>query len=449
MGLKAEQSQKQSTVVTQRLIQNLEVLQMSSLELEEYICNEATDNPVIDIDAFQLRELRNKEEWLRRNDHSIGGSAAGQDEKDQTDAWEPAEKRRHGSSLQEHLHSQLYSLRLSESDWRITNYLIYCVDSKGFLDEDIAETARLLNAAPADVERCIERLRGLSPIGICAKNMQECLKLQLEQNGGDSVSLAIVGGYLDHLAKGHFSSIAGRLGVSVSEVRAAAEKIKALSPIPAAGFDTGEDTLYITPDVKISVTDGKIDISICNSYLPQLRIDRYYAELYDSTEDESLKTYLDKRLKSAAQLVRSISQREKTLMDCLTVICEIQKDYILKKSDSLAPMSMNDVAERMGVHVSTISRAVKGKYADFDGNNIAVKDMFSLKTSRQNQDAKSADMIKKFIQQQITREDKCSPLSDQQLCNSLAENGINVSRRLVTKYREGLGIPSSMRRKTV
>ena len=172
MGLKAEQSQKQSTVVTQRLIQNLEVLQMSSLELEEYICNEATDNPVIDIDAFQLRELRSKEEWLRQNDRSIGGSAAGQDERDPPDAWAPAEKRRHGSLLQEHLREQLYSLRLSESDRLITNYLIYCVDSKGFLDEDIAETALLLNAAPADVERCIERLRGLSPTGICAKNVQ-------------------------------------------------------------------------------------------------------------------------------------------------------------------------------------------------------------------------------------------------------------------------------------
>ena len=449
MGLKAEQSQKQSTVVTQRLIQNLEVLQMSSLELEEYICNEATDNPVIDIDAFQLRELRSKEEWLRQNDRSIGGSAAGQDERDPPDAWEPAEKRRHGSSLQEHLRAQLYSLRLSESDRLITNYLIYCVDSKGFLDEDIAETARLLNAAPADVERCIERLRGLSPTGICAKNVQECLKLQIEQGDGDPVSLAIVGGYLDHLAKGHFSSIANRLGVSVAEVRAAAEKIKALSPIPAAGFDTGEETLYITPDAKISVTDGKIDISICNSYLPQLRIDRYYSELYDSTEDEALKAYLDKRLKSAAQLVQSISQREQTLMDCLAVICEIQKDYILKKSSSLSPMRMNDVAERMGVHVSTVSRAVKGKYADFDGNIIAIKDMFSLKASRQDQDAKSADMIKKFIQRQIAQEDKRSPLSDQQLCSSLAENGVNISRRLVAKYREGLGIPSSMRRKTV
>ena len=197
------------------------------------------------------------------------------------------------------------------------------------------------------------------------------------------------------------------------------------------------------------MTDGKIDISICNSYLPQLRIDRYYSELYDSTEDEALKAYLDRRLKSAAQLVQSISQREQTLMDCLAVICEIQKDYILKKSSSLSPMSMNDVAERMGVHVSTVSRAVKGKYADFDGNSIAIKDMFSLKASRQDQDAKSADMIKKFIQRQIAQEDKRSPLSDQQLCSSLAENGVNISRRLVAKYREGLGIPSSMRRKTV
>lgn len=103
----------------------------------------------------------------------------------------------------------------------------------------------------------------------------------------------------------------------------------------------------------------------------------------------------------------------------------------------------------MGVHVSTVSRAVKGKYADFDGNSIAIKDMFSLKASRQDQDAKSADMIKKFIQRQIAQEDKRSPLSDQQLCSSLAENGVNISRRLVAKYREGLGIPSSMRRKTV
>ena len=130
----------------------------------------------------------------------------------------------------------------------------------------------------------------------------------------------------------------------------------------------------------------------------------------------------------------------------LSEIVKLQEDYFLRGGD-LRPMTMAQLAEVMEVNVSTVSRAVKGKYADFDGNIIAIKDMFSLKASRQDQDAKSADMIKKFIQRQIAQEDKRSPLSDQQLCSSLAENGVNISRRLVAKYREGLGIPSSMRRK--
>lgn len=449
MGLKAEQTQKQRIAVTQRLVQNLEVLQMSSLELEEYICNEATDNPVIDMDAFHLRELRSKEERLRQNDRCIGGSAAGQDGKEQPDVWEFAEKKRRGNSLYEHLHMQLYSLQLDEMDRMISNYLIHCVDSKGFLCEDVKETAGILNVTPEDVERCIKQLRGLSPTGICAENMQECLTLQLEQGGGDSVSLAIVDAHLDHLARGHISIIAKSLDISIPEVRAAAERIKSLSPIPAAGFDTGEDTLYITPDAKIDVDNGKIEITICNSCLPRLRIDPYYVELYDSTDDGTVKSYLDIHLKSMAQLVQSISQREQTLMDCLTVICEIQKNYILKKSDSLTPMSMSDVADRIGAHVSTVSRAVKGKYVDCDGNIIALKELFSLKASKLDQDAGSADMIKKFIQQQITQEDVRAPLSDQQLCNRLAEKGINISRRLIAKYRDGLGIPNSMCRKAV
>lgn len=418
---------------------------MSAQDLAEYIYNEAVENPAIDIDALQVSELRNKIDWLRRTDRSARTSPYGKDEEGSPSPEQPG-KNMFPDTVQEHLRAQLYAYKLSEKERQITNYLIACVDSKGYLDEDVEYTAALFDTSSEDVEHCFDLLRSLSPVGICTANLQQCLKKQILQFPEDIISPRIIDEHLEDLAKGRYSNIAKKLKVSIAEVRAAANRIKALSPIPAAGFDSEEEIFYSIPDAQIIAQDDHAEASLFRSYTAQVHIDQYYSNMYRVTDDAALKDYLDGCLKSAYWLIKSISQREQTLISCLSVICEIQQSFFLGESPSLVPMTMSDVAERLGVHVSTVSRAIRNKSIQCSSGVIPIKDLFSraLNNTLKN---RSTDEVKKNISELIGSEDKRNPLSDQQLSNILKAKGLSVSRRTVAKYREQMELPSTLLRK--
>lgn len=445
MQLKFEQSQRQTNTITRQLIQNVEILQMSSQELMEYICEQATENPVIDIDALSFPEFQDKIDWLRSSERHEYTSGTTDD--DGADARDNIHGRTYGDSLKDNLLMQLSALRLDSPENQICQYLIACVDSRGYLSEDCDAVAEAFKTKPETVLHCMELLRGFSPPGVCAAGLKECLAAQIALHPGDKIAAQIIERHLDSVARGHYAHIAKALGVSTAEVRAAVERIKLLSPTPSAGFDDKDNIYYTVPDAQIIVENGQPKVSLFQLYTPRLRISRYYEQLFRDTDDESVKEYLSKNLNSAQWLIRCVSQREDTLLGCIKAIADIQREYFLGNSPVLAPMTLGDVAERMGVHKSTASRTIRGKFIQCSMGILPIKSFFVQKLGGKNSERDSADLARSMILQIVGSEDKRDPLSDQKICELMAKGGVDISRRTVAKYREALGIPGSFIRR--
>lgn len=445
MQLKFEQSQRQTNTITRQLIQNVEILQMSSQELMEYICEQATENPVIDIDELGFPEFQDRLDWLRSSERLE--YASGTTDDDSADARDNIHGRTYGDSLKDSLLMQLSTLRLDSPENQICQYLIACVDSRGYLSEDCGAVAKAFETEPETVLHCMELLRGFSPPGVCAAGLKECLAAQIALYPDDKIAAQIIEHHLDSVARGHYAHIARALGVSTTEVRAAVERIKHLSPTPSAGFDDKDNIYYTVPDAQISVKSGQLKVSLFQSYTPCLRISRYYEQLFRDTDDESVKEYLGKNLNSAQWLIKCVSQREDTLLGCIEAIADIQREYFLGNSPVLVPMTLGDVAERMGVHKSTASRTIRGKFIQCSSGILPVKSFFVQKLGGKNNECDSADLARSMILQIVGSEDKRAPLSDQKICELMAKGGVDISRRTVAKYREALGIPGIFIRK--
>lgn len=445
MQMKFEQSQKQTNTMTQKLIQNVEVLQMSSQELMDYICEQATENPVIDMDALSSSEMQNKLDWLRSNERR--DHAPAQTDDDGFDARDRTCGHSYGSSLKESLLIQLSALGIDSTENEICRYLIACVDSRGYLNEDRDSVAEAFGASPETVQRCMDLLRSFSPPGVCAAGLKECLAAQIALHPENKLAAQIIEHHLDSVARGHYAHIAKALGTSVDEVRAAAERISQLSPNPSAGFEDRDNIYYTLPDAQIRVEHGNLKVSLFQSYTPSLKISSYYENLFRNTDDEGVKEYLLNKLNSAQWLIKCVSQREETLLNCIEAIAEIQSVYFLGTSSVLAPMTLGDVAERMGVHKSTVSRTIRGKFIQCSAGVLPAKSFFVQKLGRKSSKGDSSDMARSMILQLVSNEDKRAPLSDQKICELMAKNGVDISRRTVAKYREALGIPGTFIRK--
>ena len=450
MGMKFVQSQKQIQKVSPQLVQSMEILQMTSQELCSYIYDETIENPVIDMDALNMNDIRSRLDWLRRSSEGTVRKERPADDGDESspagcEAAPSAE-----NSLQEHLRMQLVSMRLSPLKRHICRYLTDCVDSRGYLDEDAEETAELLGTETEEVEECIEIMRSLSPAGVCAKDMRSCLLAQLELQGGDEICARIIEGQLERLAKGHYSYIAKELGTDTETVRKAAERIKTLTPVPASEFSDERDSVaaYLIPDAQVAENEaGEPEISIVNPYTPCLRTSSYYDELYRTTDDEELKAYLDTKLRAAGELINGVSMREKTVAECINAIFSIQKEYLCGRREALMPMTLQDIAELTGLSTATVSRAVRGKNIQCRRGIIPLKNLFAQKLSQPFSGEHSSDEAMKMIRELVDGENKSKPLSDRQLCEKLAEAGIEISRRTAAKYREKMEIPGTFARK--
>lgn len=445
MQLKFEQSQRQTNTITRQLIQNVEILQMNSQELMEYICEQATENPVIDMDALGFPEFQSSGNLLRsseRRDYSYSKTD------DSTDVRDGIRGRTYGDSLKDSLLMQLSALGLGSPEHQICQYLIACVDSRGYLNEDCGAVAESFGTEPNVVQHCMTLLRSFSPPGVCAAGLRECLAAQIALHPDDKIAAQIIDHHLESLARGHYAQISKALGVSTVEIRAAAERIRQLSPTPSAGFDDMDNIYYTFPDAQISVENGEPKVSLCQSYTPCLKISRYYEQLLKETNDEDVKEYLGKNLHSAEWLIKCVSQRENTLLGCIEAIAAIQREYFLGNSPVLVPMTLGDVADRMGVHKSTASRTIRGKFIQCSSGVLPVKSFFVQKLGGKNSEHDSADLARSMILQIVDNENKRAPLSDQKICELMAKNGLDISRRTVAKYREALGIPGTFIRKT-
>ncbi|MGH9360751.1 MAG: RNA polymerase factor sigma-54, partial [Thermoanaerobaculia bacterium] len=320
--------------------------------------------------------------------------------------------------------------------------------------EDVGILTKLRPAARREppprelLQRALSIVQGLDPPGVGGRDLKECLLLQLRRDGQPyPIETRIIEDHLDDLGANRLPKIAKALGVPVEEVKAAGETIASLNPIPGKLFGGGR-TSYVRPDVVVDEVDGRYEVRVESGQLPRLQVSSYYRDLYRGAgKDPELKKFVKKKLESAEWLIAAIRQRQSTLLRIAQEIVEIQKDFLDHGISHLKPLKMVEVAERVGVHVSTISRALSGKYIQTPRGIFEMKSFFTGGALKDDGTMEARGSLIQRIKELVGGEDKRSPLSDIDIVKKLEQSGIRISRRTVTKYREAENIPSSRQRR--
>lgn len=335
----------------------------------------------------------------------------------------------------------------------VCSYMVECLDQKGYLDIKKEELMNELDCSEETFNRALIVIQNLEPAGIGARDLKECLEIQLERKGEyDPIVKEIIDNHLDDLADNRYQVIAKDLDITPKKAQDYGDLIKTLEPKPSRGFYTGDEVGFIIPDAEIRKIDGEFLILMKDGVLPMLSVNPLYKDiLKDSTNDKEATEYVKEKIDKAMFLIKSIEQRKSTLHKVLQKILEKQKDYFEKGEKYLKPMTLKEIAEKLEMHESTISRAIRDKYILTSMGTIKIKDLFVNSISNKEKSHGEEDVtvinIKKVLEEVIKEEDKRKPLSDQAISEILKEKGMAISRRTVAKYREELGIKSSSKRK--
>jgi len=359
---------------------------------------------------------------------------------------------RSSRSLEDHLMEQLRMARLSKEEEVIAQYIIGSLNPDGyFTDPPLAEVAEECEVSLEIAERALKRLQRFDPWGCGARNLQECLLVQAEMQGiDDEMLVKILTEHLSDLEKKNWDKIAKKLKVDVEDVYEAAKDIQSLDPRPGREFST-EQPQYITPDVYIHKVGDKYFVAVNDDGMPKLRISRYYLEtMKDKDKDnKAAREYVQERLRSAKWLIDSIQQRQRTIIKVTESILKFQRDFFEKGAGCLKPLILRDVANDIGMHESTISRATANKYVHTPQGLFELKYFFNIGINREGgQDDIASESVKGFIKTLVGAENSKNPYSDQKIVELLRQkHQIEIARRTVAKYREQLGILPSGQRK--
>ena len=442
----------QHLAMTMQLQQAIEILQLSAQELCATIEKEYLENPVLEMDyPSGRRELYEQGGPAHAGvralaDYLDGGGKqpayfTDEDER-QFDAPAPLH-----ATLEEELLEQVnFTFNENESERAVATFLVGSLDSRGYLTLPVAEVARAMACSEAEVLRILAVIQGFEPAGVGARDLAECLRLQAQRQGiYDGLVAAIIDRHLDAVAAHRLKEIAAAEHVRPAEVQMAVDIVRRLNPKPGSAYGAA-DSAYITPDVIIRKGEKGYEVEVEEAGVPQLHISALYRQ--SDTFDKATQKYIAGRLRAAAWLINSIEQRRTTIRRVVEEIVRRQTAYFEKGPAFLEPMTMKDVADTIGVHESTVSRAVANKYAELPTGVIALRSLFTARSARtETGEDVAAARAKSAIERFIKGEDPKKPLSDQKLCTLLKAEGIALSRRTVMKYREQLGYDSSVKRK--
>jgi RNA polymerase sigma-54 factor len=450
-------AQQQKLLMTPELRQAIAILQMSSLELSEYIRNELAENPLLEEKDEAEESADNEEEmttevnddiseWLDVfGDNDSYDAAVNYQEEGKSLESYVAQK----PSLYEHLEFQLHLYSTSPEDQIIGHYLIGSIDENGYLTANLEDVARQLNVDIEQVNKALELIQSFTPPGLGARNLAECLLLQLRQYGKDSaIARSIINDYLPDLARGRLNHIAQKLGVPVQKIQQICDIIRTLDPKPGLQFG-GDETKYVTPDMIVEKIDGEYVVIINDFNFPRLIVNNMYESLLKQADFQSqeARKYLEDKMGSAVWLIRSIEQRRMTLYRVSRCIVDLQSDFLDQGVKHLKPMTLRQVAELINVHESTVSRATTNKYMQTPQGLFELKYFFSTGVESNGEDKVSSKSIKQMLQEIVVSEDPLRPISDEAISKLLREQGIRISRRTVAKYRQELNIPPTSARR--
>lgn len=421
------QQQNQTLIMNQEMRQAIAILQLSGIELTSYIEQQVESNPLLSIDHL----WRKKKSNVSTNPSSLIETVS-----------------RSTQTLETTLLEQLSFVPLTLRKEQIARYIIGSLDSDGYLREDLQQIAEQHSCTLQEVEEVLAIIQSFEPAGVAARNLQECLLLQLKAKGKwSNLAERIVTHHLIELAERKFVWLAEQYEVSVDDIVALLAAIEQLNPRPGAEYDES-DVTYIIPDLFLTYENGVIHIVVNEQMYPHLEIDMSYVhEVQQQVKDKQVQHYIREHLRSARWLIRSIEQRKATILKVAEAIFQVQKDFLQYGEEALHPLTLSDIANMIQMHESTVSRATKHKYVQTPKGLFELKSFFIHKLQTK-QGVITPYRIKQKIAQFIQQEQSNAPLSDQQIANLLQQEGIHISRRTVMKYREELSIPSSSKRRS-
>ena len=508
LGMHLEQKQ----IISQQMIQTLKVLEMNVTELEAYLTRLSAENPVVELEPSEYRketedmalarqaEFERKLEWLSSADRQNRTYYA-DDAPDQglNAVQDPASS---GETLAEHLHAQLLLKECSRREFRILDFIARSLDSRGYFTEPLSVITERFSVSEAEAEAALRKLQDLEPAGVGARDLKECLLLQLRRYSGDlsfhfgkdgtssaltaeellesakvtELAEQLVLHHLEDIARNHIDLIARKRGTTVPAVEAACGLIRRLNPKPGNAFSDGRVLPYVRPDVivlrredaparedGISVRDagvsaredargddaGQFDVLVNDYQCPRLSVNSFYEALAQETDDPEAKKYLREKLAQIAQAKADLANRSSTLSRVASLLVRLQSSFFLRGPGFRSPMVLSDLAGPLSLHESTVSRALKDKYLQCSWGVFPMNYFLNAAAGKKNaeEDGTGTDQVYRALREVIDAEDKRKPLSDEKICAALAERGIQIARRTVNKYRKELGIPDKSGRK--
>ncbi len=471
MALELRQQLKlsQQLVMTPQLQQAIRLLQLSRVELLETVQQELLDNPFLEEsyeeapvhteekrssseepDSYAAEAARNAdwEDYLGEFSSTTRQAAPKEFENIEEGA---AFEARYATkpSLEGHLHWQLRLSRLTERQKEIGEIIIGNLNSSGYLEADLAEIATLAEATSAEVEEVLVKVQRFDPVGVAARTPQECLLVQLSvlNYDRDPILVSLVSEHLEDLENKRYKPILRKFKLTPEDLKEYLDIIQSLDPLPGASFGGGEPT-YVSPDVFVYHMDNDFIIALNDDGLPQLQLSSFYEDSLQAAKDAD-KEYFQDKMRSAAWLIKSLYQRQRTLYKVMESIVRYQKEFFLYGVSHLKPLILKDIADDISMHESTVSRITSNKYAATPHGIFELKFFFNSALSLDDGSEVGSESVKALIKRYIAEEDPKEPLSDERIGEMLKEVlKVNIARRTVAKYRTALNIPSSSKRRT-
>lgn len=460
LGFGIIQEQTQKLIMTPELRQAITILQLSAVELTQFIEEQMLENPLLEIteettEKYESSEDENtgvKEESIDPDwkeyfqDKSDSGFNSRELERREALKYENFVSQT--ATLQEHLLFQ-FNLTISDPIQRIIGeFIIGNIDDAGYLQETVEALAERFAINEGQIEEVLKLIQSLEPPGVGARNLKECLIIQIEHLGiTNPIVREVITNYLGDLAEGRLQKIAQKVSATLKEVQDAIDIIKTLDPKPGRRFGSSQDVRYVSPDVVIERVEGEYIVLVNDVNTPRLNINSAYREILnrDHTSDPETRKFVEGKLNSASWLIKSIEQRRLTLYKVARTIADLQKDFLDHGIKELKPLNLKQVAELVGLHESTISRATANKYIQTPQGTIEFKFFFAHSVNSSSNS--SSESVKRMLKEMVSLENTAKPLSDQKLAKMLEAKGIEISRRTVAKYREEMGIPATNKRK--
>lgn len=449
--LEIKQEQKIAPILTQRLQQAIKLLQLSRLELMEVIEEELKENPVLEVE--EKEEEQNQEEIIDKEDmieflekYSPSEAYEEYEEKEIPDYERTLKK---GQSLKDYLRWQISLSDFNPVERQAAEWVIESIDDNGYLVFEPEEIALQSNFPKELVISVVEKIKKLDPPGVGARDLRECILLQYyAKDGEDPLFELVLKKYFELLKNGRIVEISKKTGIPTTKVKDMYEKLKTFDPKPGRNF-ADETTLYVVPDVYVVKKDDGFDVVLADEEIPELKISRYYVELYTNNKvDSNTRRFIKNKIKQAEWFIKSLEQRRRTLYLVAKSIVRFQEEFLKKGIKYLRPLTLKDVAMDVGVHESTVSRVTANKYMSTPFGTYEMKFFFPQGIDRESGDTVSADSVMNLIKELIEKEDKRRPLTDDEIAQMLKDKyGIKIARRTVVKYREQLNIRSSRQRR--